>query len=188
MIPRMNRTVAAARDAGVTIVHAPSGTMDVYAETPARKRILEADPVEPVEVEHDDPPLPVDDTDKGSDTGETKSHRAWSSQHPGIEIDQDRDLISDDGREVYSYLSANGISTVLILGVHTNMCVLHRSFGIKQMVRWGIRPILVRDLTDSLYNPAMRPYVSHDEGTRLVVEFIEKFWCPSTTSGSILGD
>jgi len=34
----------------------------------------------------------------------------------------------------------------------------------------------------------MSPYVSHDEGTRLVVEFIEKFWCPSTTSGSILGD
>lgn len=25
----------------------------------------------------------------------------------------------------------------------------------------------------------MPPYVSHEEGTRLVVEYIEKFWCPT---------
>ncbi len=45
---------------------------------------------------------------------------------------------------------------------------------------------LVRDLTDTMYNPAMRPYVSHDEGTRLVVEFIEKFWCPTVESRQLL--
>ncbi len=55
------------------------------------------------------------------------------------------------------------------------MCVLHRTFAIKQMVRWGVEVALIRDLTDAMYNPAMAPYVSHDEGTRLVVEFIEKF-------------
>jgi hypothetical protein len=38
---------------------------------------------------------------------------------------------------------------------------------------------LIRDLTDALYNPARPPYVSHEEGTRLVVEYIEKFWCPT---------
>ena len=73
------------------------------------------------------------------------------------------------------------------MGVHTNMCVQHRSFAIKQMVRWGVPVALVRDLTDTMYNPAMPPYVSHEEGTRLVVEFIEKFWCPSVTSDQIVG-
>ncbi|MBE0697009.1 MAG: hypothetical protein IH586_08800 [Anaerolineaceae bacterium] len=41
---------------------------------------------------------------------------------------------------------------------------------------------LVRDLTDAMYNPAQAPYVSHDEGTRLVIEYIEKFWCPTVLS------
>jgi hypothetical protein len=44
----------------------------------------------------------------------------------------------------------------------------------------------VRDLTDAMYNPAMRPYVSHAEGTRLVIEYIEKFWCPSVESAQLI--
>ena len=74
---------------------------------------------------------------------------------------------------------------VLILGVHTNMCVLRRSFAIKQMVRWGQPIALVRDLTDTMYNPAQPPYVSHDEGTQLVIGYIERFWCPTVASEEI---
>ena len=128
-----------------------------------------------------DPPLPIDDSDGGSDTGETPWHKAWTRQHPAIEM-RDDDAISDNGAEVYSFLRHTGVEQVVIMGVHTNMCVLHRSFGIKQMVRWGVSIVLARDLTDTMYNPEMRPYVSHDEGTRLVVEFTEKLWCPTVLS------
>ena len=38
------------------------------------------------------------------------------------------------------------------------------------------RCILVRDLTDAMYNPEDPPHVSHDAGTQLVIEYIEKFW------------
>ena len=38
--------------------------------------------------------------------------------------------------------------------MHTNMCILDRTFSIKQMVRWGVDIALVRDLTDAMYNPA----------------------------------
>ena len=65
------------------------------------------------------------------------------------------------------------------------MCVLDRPFGIKQMARWGVDCVLVRDLTDSMYNPERSPYVSHDEGTRLVVGHIEKHWCPTTVSADL---
>jgi len=178
----MNEVVKAARAKGVHIIHAPSDTMGFYADAPARQRMLGVPAVEPPpSIEHADPPLPIDDSDKGSDTGETEPHRAWSRQHPGIEV-EDVDTISDDGRQVYSYLRLQGIEHLLIMGVHTNMCVLNRSFGIKQMVRWGVDVMLVRDLTDTMYNPAMSPYVSHAEGTRLVVEYIEKFWCPTVHS------
>lgn len=208
LIPRMNATVAAARAAGVQIVHAPSDTMDFYAEHPARLRALQDAPVDPVEVlppaasdgaslvgalfapngqvAEYDPPLPVNADDNGTTTGETEPHKAWTRQHPGIDIDADRDLISDDGRQVYACLQARGIDKLLIFGVHTNMCVLHRSFAIKQMTKWGVRMALVRDLTDTMYSPARPPYVSHDEGTRLVVEYVEKFWCPTVVSGDLM--
>src|SRR5262245_19000326 len=39
MVPRMNAVLTAARDHGVQIVHAPSGTVDLYADTPFRKRL-----------------------------------------------------------------------------------------------------------------------------------------------------
>ncbi len=72
-----------------------------------------------------------------------------------------------------------GIKNLIIMGVHTNMCVLGRSFGIRQMTRWGVSCVLVRDLTDAMYNPEKVPYVSHKRGTELVVEHIEKYWCPT---------
>lgn len=187
MVPRMNRVVVAARSRAVQILHAPSDTLEFYGETPALRRVLDSPPVEPPpSPERPNPPLPIDDSDGGSDTGEKPWSKAWSRQHPGIEIDQDRDGISDDGALIYSFLRTRGIENLLILGVHTNMCVLGRSFGIREMIRRGLRVFLVRDLTDAMYNPAMRPYVSHEEGTRLVVDYIEKFWCPSVLSADLL--
>ena len=187
MVEQMEQTVETVRDMGGLIVHAPSNTMDFYADSPARKRAGVAPLLEsPPDRERVDPPLPIDASDSGSDTGETETYKAWYRQHQVIGIDEQQDIISDDGIEIYSYLQYRGIEHLLIMGVHTNMCVLHRTFAIKQMVRWGVEVALIRDLTDSMYNPAMPPYVSHDEGTRLVIEFIEKFWCPSVESGDIL--
>jgi nicotinamidase-related amidase len=87
-----------------------------------------------------------------------------------------------DGKEIYSFLVQRGIKNLLIMGVHANMCILGRSFAIKQMTKWGIRCVLVRDLTDAMYDPKDRPYVSHAQGTELVIEYIEAYWCPSTLS------
>lgn len=189
LLPRMDMVISQAREEGALIVHAPSDTMDFYPEHPARQRALEAPPVEPpADLDREDPPLPIDDSDNGADTQGDTPHKAWSSQHPAIHIDQERDIVSDDGREIYSVFRQRGIDRLLIMGVHTNMCVLNRSFAIKQMVRWGLDVALIRDLTDTMYNPARSPYVSHGEGTRLVVEYIEKFWCPTVHSRDILGD
>ena len=54
------------------------------------------------------------------------------------------------------------------------------------MVRWGVNMTLVRDLTDAMYNPMTWPYVSHEQGTQLVIEYIEKFWCPTIDSDQLL--
>ena len=110
---------------------------------------------------------------------------AWTRQNPTIEIGK-YDGISDSGKEVYYFLKQLGIKNLIVMGVHTNMCVLGRSFAIRQMTRWGIRCILARDLTDTMYDPKDHPYVSHDEGTELVVKHIEKYWCPSILSSDLV--
>lgn len=186
LAPRINDLARRLRAQGALIVHAPSDTMDFYRDHPARRWVADlprraAPPVG----EHVDPPLPIDDSDGGSDTGESDQSPVWTRQHPAIDI-ASSDAISDCGDEIYSVFADRGIDTVLMTGVHTNMCVLNRSFAIKKLVGWQLRTILVRDLTDAMYNPAMPPRVSHDRGTELVVEHIETYWCPSTLSTDLL--
>ena len=191
MLETMVYTVTSARNRGATIIHAPSETLDFYKDSKARARAMATPPIKPPEQQaYQAPPLPVDASDGGCDTPHAAAdvgRKVWTRQHPAISIDEDDDFISDDGREIYSILCHKGIAHLVILGVHTNMCVLDRSFGIKQMVRWGVDTMLCRDLTDAMYNPAMSPYVEHDEGTRLVIEYIERFWCRTVVSADIAG-
>ena len=185
LAPRINTVIQAARSQGVQIIHAPSDVVDFYQGHTARTWVLKLPPATPPEpIDHPDPPLPIDDTDGGSDTGETESYKAWRRQHAAIKIEAG-DAISADGQEVYNILSHKGIKYLIYAGVHTNMCVLRRSFAIKQMVRWGFNVALARDLTDTMYNPLKPPYVSHEAGTRLVIGYIEKFWCPTITSDDL---
>ena len=186
MVPRMVQVLDALRRRGILIIHAPSDTMDFYRDAPQRMAILSMPKVEPPEpLKLTEPPLPIDDSDGGCDTPGDKPFKAWTRQHPAIPVAA-RDLISDKGAEIYNALRARDATHLLVMGVHTNMCILNRSFAIRQMTRWGLRCILVRDLTDAMYDPADPPRVSHQRGTELVIEHIEKHWCPSTTCASIL--
>jgi nicotinamidase-related amidase len=185
LVLKMNPVLEVARKRGVTIVHAPSETMQFYVDHPARKSILEFPAVAtPTPLALTEPKLPIDDSDGGCDTDD-KSYKAWKRQHAGLHID-DNDFISDKGAEIYNMFRARGIKTMLVMGVHTNMCILNRSFAIRQMTRWGIPCILVRDLTDAMYDPKDVPHVSHARGTELVVQHIESFWAPTVTSQDLL--
>ena len=95
-------------------------------------------------------------------------------------------MITDDGSELAAYLHEQGRSFVLATGVHTNLCVLRRSFGLVVLVGYGFTPVLVRDSTDAMYDPADPPYVDHEAGTDLVVRYIEAFVAPSTGSDRIV--
>ena len=189
MAPVMNRAVSAARERGVMIIHAPSGTMDVYADTPYRRRMRQARPVEPpvpiagwCYLDPDrEPPLPLDVTNPCDDPMPPEQVRLYTRENPALDITA-FDGVSDDGKEIYNFCRQEGIKNIAIMGVHTNMCVLGRSFGIRQLTRLGMNVVLVRDLTDAMYDPRQPPYVSHARGTELVVEHIEKYWCPSILS------
>lgn len=185
MVPRFVPAIEAARRAGFIIVHAPSDTMGFYTGDPRRRKMLELKRAAlPTLAQREDPPLPVDASAGGCDTSE-RFFKAWSRQHPGIPIDP-ADFISDNGEEVFSLLKLRGIETLFVAGVHTNMCILNRSFAIKQMTRWGVSCVLLRDLTDAMYDPKAKPFVSHERGTEMVIEYIERHWCPSALSTDLI--
>ena len=185
--PRMNVVVVKARMLGVHVIHAPSGTMDVYTELPQRKRMQTAKFAKPpVPIanwcyldEKAEGPLPVDDqTEPCDDAVVGEKVRRYSRQNKAIQMEAP-DGISDNGQEIYNYFEQERISNVALMGVHLNMCVLGRSFGIRQMTRLGKNVLLARDLIDSMYDPRQKPYVTHDKGTELLVEHVERHWCPS---------
>ncbi len=185
LVPRFAPVLASIRRAGFIVIHAPSETMGFYAGSPQRRKMTELARAAAPELRAlPDPTLPIDASAGGCDTPD-KFFKAWSRQHPGIPIDP-ADYISDNGEEVYSLLKLRGIRTLFVAGVHTNMCILNRTFAIKQMTRWGVQCILLRDLTDSMYDPAAAPYVSHERGTELVIAHIERHWCPSASSTDLL--
>jgi nicotinamidase-related amidase len=192
MAPVANRFVTDLRNRGTLIVHAPSDTLDRYRDHPARERALvEAAPQagDRAWMRHDpacEGVMPIDDTDGGCACSPRCAESApWTSQIADIAILPD-DVITDSA-EVFRVYESRGIDTVIVLGVHANMCVLGRPFGIRATVRRGYRALLVRDLTDAMYNPAMRPWVDHFTGTDLVVRHIETYWCPTFTSDEVLG-
>lgn len=187
MAPRMNAVITAARNHGVMIIHAPSGTMDFYADTPYRKRLQAARKAEPpVPIAnwcYLDPKaeanLPIDDAKSPCDdpvVGERV--RRYSRQNEALDI-IGYDGISDSGVEIWNFCVQENIKNIVLMGVHTNKCVLGRPFGIRQMVRLGKNVVLARDLTDAMYDPREPPFVSHTRGTELVIEHIETYWCPS---------
>lgn len=194
MVPRMNEVITHARSNGVMIIHAPSDTMTMYADTPYRKRMQQAKGSKPpVEIGKwcdldpaREPPLPVDTSKCACDDPVVGALvRKYSRQHPGLDI-TGYDGVSDNGQEIYNFCKQEGIKNVAVMGVHTNMCVLGRSFGIRQLVKLGFNVVLVRDLTDAMYDPRQPPFVSHARGTELIVEHIETYWTSSADSRSIV--
>jgi nicotinamidase-related amidase/type 1 glutamine amidotransferase len=196
LAPRVNEFAKAARAKGALIIHCPSDVTKFYADTPQRRLAQDAPVVEPpVPLERwrhldltKEAPLPIDDSDGGCDcptTWKQGDPYPWKRQHPAIEI-ADGDAITESA-EAYYLMRQRGIENVLVCGVHLNMCVLGRPFSIRQIVSEGLRVALVRDLTDTMYNPARHPWVNHFAGTALVVEHVEKYWCPSFTSDALLG-
>ncbi len=201
LAPRMNATVTKARDHGAFIVHAPSGGVEkYYADTPFRRRMQEAPVVKsPIDITGNwecdparEPGLPVEANQRvegavhGCDDPVPASQPEFDRrEHPAIKI-IGWDGVSQSGREMWNIFQRDGIRNVVLMGVHTNMCVLGRPFGIRMMVKLGFNVALCRDLTDALYDPRDKPHVSHARGVEMIVQHIEKFWCPSILSEDLM--
>ncbi len=196
MAHRVNEVTAQLRQDGALIVHAPAGCMEYYAGTPPRERARRATPVQstvPVDWHDWDPsresPLPpalADDTPCSCEPGEPCTQGGppspWTHQIASIEISS-TDAVTDDGAELLALLEEGEIEDVVVLGVHLNRCVLGRPYGIRQLVYWGKRTVLCRDLTDSYH----RDPQGHLWGNERMIAHVEQYWCATVTSDQLVG-
>lgn len=195
MAPRINEVAVRLREDRALIVHAPAGCMEYYAETSARQRAQRAPQVQssvPIDWNEWDPmrepPLPpalAADTPCSCEPGAPCTLGGppypWSHQIDSIEISQ-LDAITDSGEELLALLEERAIDDVVVMGVHANRCVLGRPYGIRQLVYWGKRPVLCRDLTDSYH----RDPRGHSRGNEDMIAHIEQHWCPTIMSEQLL--
>ncbi len=211
MAPRFNEVLEKARKDGVLIIHAPSSCMKPYEGTPARERAKTApaaarlpdkigDWCKQIPAEEQSV-YPLDQSDGGEDD-DLAEHAAWAKeleakglnpkapwtkQIDTLRIDQAKDAISDSGVEIWNLLESKNIDNVILMGVHLNMCVSGRPFGLRQMAKNGKHVVLMRDMTDTMYNPARWPFVSHQRGTELFTQHVEQLICPTITSDQFIG-
>lgn len=212
--PRIAAIADAVRNAGGAVIHAPSDCMPAYQEHPARARaITTAAEVDRLRIPPDAADwccrLPSEvsaeyplDQSRGGEDDAPEEHAAWTarlasigrntgtpwrSQSPLVPIDGERDFVTDSGEEVAAILEAREIRHVLLAGVHLNMCVLGRPFGLRRQVLAGKEVSLVRDLTDTMFDPAEWPWVDHFTATDRMVDHVERHICSTVASSDLLG-
>lgn len=195
LIPRMNAAVAAARSLGMQIVWAPSDVLEAHADSPQRAAMLDVPPAPlPPVIDFNPPPAPVGDLCECGPEPACKPRKAWSRQHPDLEV-HSSDVFADcnNGRELLNLCADRGIDTLIYLGVASNMCICYRSCGMVNMRRHGLRTFFVADLVEAITangrDPVTRqpdPRITPAYGTWRVQQFLEQHISPSFESAQLL--
>jgi nicotinamidase-related amidase len=172
LVPRMNRCLEQARSLGMTVFLCPTDVADNYVGTPMVERVLAVEPLAiPEGPELVCPPAP----DGGGCTcgpERCQGNFGWDGMHPDLRIGPD-DLMPNDPERLYAICTQRGITHLIFFGVHTQVCLLGKSVGLRAMTRAGFKCALARDLTDAhgRYEPGVE---TPDDFTAKVVAHFEK--------------
>jgi nicotinamidase-related amidase len=158
------------RAAGGLVIHAPSNTMEFYADHPARQYVLGLKPAAATTAMADNrppPPAGAPCPDRPTCPEPSAPPWPWKRQHPAIAIARE-DAILDRGEELFAVIADRAVDRVFVAGVHTNRCVVDRPFAIRALVGARIECSLVGDLTE-----AMPP-----ASTAASLDYVARHWCP----------
>ena len=127
-------------------------------------------------------PTPPDGGGCGCGKDRCVVNYGWDGMNPGLRIDG-HDLMPDTLQEVYSICKERGLTHLIYMGVHTQVCVLRKSMGLKNLKAAGLNCILARDLTDA--HPGYKPEIGFtpDTHTAEVVAHFERYLAPTLDFG-----
>jgi len=178
IVPRMNKALDAARALGMTVMLCPSDVVDNYVGYPQREAIFALPKVPvPVVMEVTCPPVP---DAGGCACGRERCavNYGWDGMHPALRIG-DADLMPDTQADVYAICKQRGLTHLIYVGFHTQVCLLGKPMGLRAMKSAGLQCVLARDMTDAHpgYDPSRN--FTPDLNTEQVVEHFEKHLSPT---------
>ncbi len=177
-VPRMNQALAAARALGMTVMLCPSDVVENYAGYPQREAIFALPQVTvPRVMDVTCPPVP-DAGGCACGPERCAGNYGWDGMHPALKIGED-DLMPDTQAEVYAICQKSGLTHLIYVGFHTQVCLLGKPMGLRAMKEAGLTCVLARDLTDAHpgYDPSRN--FTPDLNTDQVVEHFEKHLAPT---------
>lgn len=184
MVPRMNKCLEVARDLGMQVFFCPTDVTNNYVGYPQREKAIAA-AYSPLP-----PSLEIDCPHPGGGgcmCGDDKciSNGGWNGLAEELII-KEEDIFSSGPQELYNVCKEKGITELWYMGVHTNNCVLGKPEGMRNMMNYGFKCVLIRDLQDpeTFYDPAVGR--TPDGNNALVVEHFEKYLAPSINMGEML--
>ena len=177
-IPRLNRALDAARELGMTVMLCPSDVVDNYVGYPQREAVLALPKVTVPQVVNVECPAAPDAGGCACGRERCAVNYGWDGMHPGLRIGA-ADLMPDTQAEVYALCQQLGLTHLIYVGFHTQVCLLGKPMGLKAMKSAGFKCVLARDMTDAHpgYDPARS--FTPDLNTAQVVEHFEKFLAPT---------
>ena len=177
-VPRMNKALEAARELGMKVMLCPSDVVDNYVGYPQREAIFALPKVTvPKVMDVTCPPVP---DAGGCACGRERcaGNFGWDGMHPGLAIGPG-DLMPDTQAEVYAICQKYGLTHLIYVGFHTQVCLLGKPMGLRAMKAAGLNCVLARDMTDAHpgYDPSRN--FTPDLNTEQVVEHFEKHLAPT---------
>jgi nicotinamidase-related amidase len=180
----MNRVLSIARELGIQVVWNPSDVVTAYSGYPQYERA--------VAVEHRQAPeirnaLTAKFTaPQGACMCGPGIHchgnYGWDAMHPDLVIEEN-DLISSSTNEIYALLADRGITDIIYMGVHTNMCVFGKPGAMSSMWSAGFNCMLARDLNDAYTTYEPDKNYTPDAGTTEIDENLQQAGIPNVNMG-----
>ena len=177
-VPRINRALAAARSLGMTVMLCPSDVVDNYVGFPQRESVLALQIGSvPKVMEVTCPPVP---DAGGCACGRERcaGNYGWDGMHPALKMGEG-DWMPDTQAEVYAICQQRGLTHLIYVGFHTQVCLLGKPMGLRAMKSAGLQCVLARDMTDAHpgYDPARK--FTPDLNTEQVIEHFERHLAPT---------
>ena len=157
-VERFNVALEGCRALGMPVFWCPTDVADHYVGTPQRETAIAVPRVElPPSLE-----IPFRTIETYDSNGcmcgpgiKCRHNYGWDAIHPGLKV-LPEDLMPEGTQELYSVCRGRGITHLIYMGFHTNVCTTGKPVGIRAMADAGLQCILARDMTDAItgYDPA----------------------------------
>jgi hypothetical protein len=179
MVPRWNRALEVARKSGMPVVWVPSDVVGAYSGYPQRERALGIELLE-VPIVNEMPQAiftaPVGKCMCGPGINCIVNY-GHDAMNPAL-ILGDNDFIASSTEEVYTLLKKKGITHIIYMGLHTNMCLYGKPGALKYLWQTGLTCMVARDINDAFTSYEPVSGFTPDKGTRQIDDDLERAGIP----------